>query len=403
MEIKKRNKPTFELWEVIVIALISALVMSLATGYVIFRDKGISDCKIALNNPHIGEFINSYTTIINNFHNEVDENTLIEAAIKGMLSYLGDPYSNFLNEESSENLVNSLRGTFEGIGISLSNEVDEPIILHVFEDSPAEEAGILIGDIVRIINDTTTEGKTSEEVVALIRNSETNIINLTIEREETLLEFNLTKTLIQIPQVHSKIFEENNQRVGYLRVDIFSEIIGTQFQRRLNELEDENIDSLIIDLRNNSGGYLKGAVDIASMFLEEGSIIYQLRSRGTNTTEKVITNETRDYRVYILINCASASASEVLAAALRESYHGEVLIIGEQSYGKGFIQTTSTLSTGAMFTYTSAEWLTPEGNVVEGEGITPDYIIELNNEFSLNSEAENDNQLQAALNRITQR
>ena len=400
---ENKNKPTFKLWEVIVLVIVSSLIMSSATGYMIFRSKGIEDCVQVASNPYIGELISSYNKLIDNFHLEIDEADLVNAAIKGMIEHLGDPHSSFLNERETESLLNSLSGTFKGIGISLTIDEEEPTIIQVFEESPAERAGVLPGDIIRIVNEIEVQGKTSDEIVGIIRNSEDPNIKLIVERDYELIEFDLAKELIPIPQVHSQVFEKSNQRVGYLRIDTFSEIIGTQFQRRLNELESENIDSLIIDLRNNTGGHLKGAVDIASMFLQEGSVVYQLRVRGETTKEVVITEESRDYRIYILINGMSASAAEILAAALRESHHAEVLLIGEQSFGKGFIQTTATLPNGSMFKYTNAEWLTPTGEVVEDRGLTPDIEIIFNDEHGRFPDAENDNQLQAALTRIVER
>ena len=171
----------------------------------------------------------------------------------------------------------------------------------------------------------------------------------------------------------------------------------------MKELEEKNIDSLIIDVRDNTGGYLSGAHEIASFFLEEGEVIYQLRQRAVTTIEKVTSSEYRSYPIYVLVNSNSASASEILAAALRDSYSGDVLLIGETTFGKGLIQATSTLSSGAMIRYSNAEWLTPNGEAVNGIGITPEIEIRFEPPEDEILTHENDNQLQEALRRITDR
>jgi len=405
MNIKNKTKPTFSLWEVIVIVVVTSIIMISVTGYISFRREGGINYRELINNPHISEFISTYNTIVNNFFDEVDEAALIDAAINGMLSELDDPHTTLLDRQNSEHLIDTLRGTYQGVGILISDQLGVPLIIQVFEESPAERAGVLAGDIIRYLNDTDVSEKSATEIVEMIRGRGNRQIEMLIEREgeEDLVEFQLSKGTIVIPQVHSETFEQNNQLVGYLRVDVFSENIASQFRRRLLELEQLNIDSLIIDLRNNTGGYLLGANEIASMFLEEGAIIYQLRQRNATTMERVTTSESRNIPVYILINGNTASASEILAAALRDSYSGDVLLIGETSFGKGLIQTTSVLSSGAMIRYSNAEWLTPKGEIVNDIGLVPDVLIRFELEEGQEFNFQNDNQLQEAIRRISQR
>jgi len=226
---------------------------------------------------------------------------------------------------------------------------------------------------------------------------------LVVLRDDERVNFELRTSTVVIPQVHTETFERNNQLVGYLRIDVFSYNIASQFRRRLLELEEQGIDSLIIDVRNNTGGYLSGANEIASMFLERRAIILQLRQRNITTNERVTTTEHRNYPVYVLINGASASSSEILAAALRESYSGDVRLIGERSFGKGLIQTLSDLSGGGTIRYSNAEWLTPNGNRVNDIGLTPDVEVRFVFEEGMEWNFENDNQLQEAIHQITNR
>ena len=403
MNIKNKTKPTFSLMEVLIIVVLTSIIMISVTGYISFRREGAVDCRALANNPHITEFINTYNTIINEFFDEVNEAELIDAAIQGMLSELGDPHTTLLDPIVSDNLVSILRGTFEGVGILISSYDGVPKVIQVFEDSPAEAAGIEEGDIIKYVNDIEVSEKPAPQIVEMIRNSDSREITISVERGGELIEFNLTKANIIIPQVHSEIFEEENQQVGYLKIDIFSENIGSQFERRLLELEEKGIDSLIIDVRDNTGGYLAGANEIASLFLEEGEVIYQLRRRSETTKERVTTSGSRSYPIYVLINNGSASASEILAAALRDSYSGDVLLIGEVTFGKGLIQTTSVLSSGAMIRYSNAEWLTPKGETVNEVGIIPEVKISLEREGNEIPTFANDNQLQEAIRRITNR
>ncbi len=393
MKDKEYKVTTFKIWEVIVITLVSSFIMSLSTGYLIFRNKevnNVSDSK-ALN-----EFVSSYKKIVSNYYDEIDENALVDAAINGMLKYLGDPYTSYLDESNTNVLTNSLKGTYDGIGISVSsNENNELVIRTVFEDSPAAIAGLEENDIIAKINDNDLKGKTSSDAVTLIKESKDAQIKIEVKRNDEVKVFMVEKKSLYLPAVYEEIFNQNDKKIGYLLISSFSDTIYEQFKKKLNKLEDSGIDSLIIDLRNNTGGYLTGATSIAQLFLEKDKVIYSLQSKLKKEDVKDETEEARNYKVYVLINNGSASASEVLAAALKYSYGAT--LVGTTSFGKGKVQKTSTLADGTMFKYTSAKWLTPNGDCIDEVGLNPDINVELSEKYENEPTFENDNQVQTAI------
>ncbi len=390
----KENKPTtFKLWEVIVITLVSSLIMSLSTGYVVSRNKTV---KSLGNSKALNEFISSYKNIVDNYYDEIDETALVDAAINGMLKYLGDPYTTYLNESNTNILNDSLSGTYEGIGVTVSlNENSEIVIREVFEDTPAYRAGLQKDDIITKINDNDLTGKSSTDAVTIIKEAKNSPIKIEVKRNEEIKTFNVEKSSLYIPAIYKEIYNQNDKKIGYLQVSKFSDTIYEQFNKNLKSLEESKIDSLIIDLRNNTGGYLSEATSIAELFIEKNKIIYSLENKMNKEDTKDSTEEHRNYKIYVLINNGSASASEVLAAALKYSYGAT--LIGSKSYGKGKVQRTSTLNDGTMYKYTSAKWLTPKGDCIDEIGLNPDIPIEISESYIDNPSFENDNQLQTAI------
>lgn len=396
----KKNKPTFNLWEVILIAFVTSIIMSITTGYALFTSGRIKNCSTLTNNEHLGEFITTYNSIVTEYYKEVSEEGLVNAAINGMMDYLDDPYTTYLNENSKNALLESLKGKYQGIGIEILKQEEGPIqIVTVFEDSPAAVAGLKNGDIIKSINDVDLTDKSSEDAVDIIKKSEDKNIKITVSRNEELISFVVERKTLYIPVIEDEIFEVNNQKVGYIRISKFSETVGQQFGEHLKKLEEQGMNNLIIDLRNNTGGYLKGSTDIASIFIKEGEIIYSLQTNLDKKDYKDETKESKDYKVVILINKNSASASEVLAAALKYSYGAK--LVGVTSYGKGTVQQTSEVSDKTMIKYTTAKWLTPMGNCIDGIGLTPDTTVELSIEENATYSYEIDNQLQTAIQEIT--
>ena len=373
------KKTKFELWEVMAITLFSSLVMSFCTGYLVYK----SSCsKITTGNgdDNLAELYKAYDEIKSNYYSTVDLGALVDAGIKGMFSYLGDPYTTYLDKDQTDNLNNSLSGSYQGIGvkISVNNEENKMIISEVYDNTPAKSAGLAVGDIIVKVNDNVVADMESGEVTKLIKSSDE--VKLVVNRDGNDLDFTLNTTKLNNPSVDDKIIDgDNGNKIGYLKISKFNETAYEQFYEKLNKIEVDGINSLIIDLRDNTGGYLSAATKISEMFLQKGKVIYSLNEQSSTKTTYDETDDERNYKVYILVNGNSASASEILAAALKDSYGAK--LVGTTTYGKGKVQKTSKLSDGTMYKYTSAKWLTPSGECIDGVGLKPDIEISNGNEL----------------------
>ena len=236
------------------------------------------------------------------------------------------------------------------------------------------------------------------EVSKLIK-SKNKEIEIIVNREGKEKKFTLNLDEVDIESVTTEIYKRNGKKIGYIRFNIFASNTYGQFEKKLRELENKKIDNLIIDVRSNSGGYLSSVTDIVSLFLGKNKVIYQLDTRGVVEQIYSETKESRNYKIAVLIDKASASASEILAAAMQESYGATV--IGTNSFGKGTVQTTYKLKSGSTVKYTIQKWLTPKGNWVNKVGVKPDIEVELTEEYLNNPSDENDNQLQKAIEELS--
>lgn len=374
---KKFKNTKFELWEVIAITLFSSLVMSFCTGYLVYKGYGCN--KYNGDDEYLANFYKSYEEIVDNYYSSVDKSALIDAGIKGMLNYLGDPYTTYLDKNGTDSLKESLSGTYEGIGVAITlNSEKEVVVSKVYENTPAEKAGVKEGDIILSINGESLEEKTTTDAVEIIKGLED--IVLICRRDNESVEIKLNKATLNVPSVNTKIEEINNKKIGYMYVSKFNQTVYDQFVDALEKLEKDNIDGLVIDLRDNTGGYLAAATKMAKLFLENGKVIYSLNEKNGSTVTKDDTDEARTYPVYALVNGNTASASEILAAALRDSYGAK--LVGSTTYGKGKVQKTSTLSDGTMYKYTSAKWLTPNGLCIDEVGLKPDIEIDASADYT---------------------
>lgn len=367
------KKTKFELWEVMAITLFSSLVMSFCTGYLVYKSS-CSQISTGNGDDNLAELYKAYDEIKSNYYSTVDLGALVDAGIKGMFSYLGDPYTTYLDKDQTDNLNNSLSGSYQGIGvkISVNNEENKMIISEVYDNTPAKSAGLAVGDIIVKVNDNVVADMESSEVTKLIKSSDE--VKLVINRDGNDLDFTLNTAKLNNPSVEDKIIDgDNGNKIGYLKISKFNETAYEQFYEKLNKIEVDGINSLIIDLRDNTGGYLSAATKISEMFLQKGKVIYSLNEQSSTKTTYDETDDERNYKVYILVNGNSASASEILAAALKDSYGAK--LVGTTTYGKGKVQKTSKLSDGTMYKYTSAKWLTPNGECIDGVGLKPDIEI----------------------------
>lgn len=387
---KKDKTATFNLIEVIVIIIMTSLVVSVSTGIIVYKNYYKID-KTSSNKDYLKELEYAYNNILNSYVEKVDEKELTNAAIKGMYNYLGDPYTSYLDKDSTDNLMDRLKGEYKGIGVEITTNESGTVVMTVFENSPAEEAGIMVGDIITKVKGVDVNGKTTSEVSNMIKSTNGNV-------EIEVNRGGITKTLtLKVSTVRIKsVIKNKYDKTGYLRIETFSNTTYKQFKENLETLEKDGIENLIVDVRNNGGGFLNSAVEIAELFVEKGKPIYGLQTKDKKEMYKDTTKEKRDYKVIVLINGGSASASEVLAAALKESYGATLL--GTKSYGKGTVQDTSELESGGMIKYTTAYWLTPKGVTINEKGLTPD--IEVTGSFKDGMTLENDVELQTAINNL---
>lgn len=400
-EVIVEKKVGFNYLEVILIMIITLVIGGfLGTVVTRFTVKSTSCIKNEVINDQYKEFIDTYNDIKKNYYEEIDEDALLDAGIKGMLDFLGDKYSVYMNKEETEIFNEEVEGKYEGIGVEIIQNEDGTVSIHrVFENSPAKKAGLLVGDVIKKVGDTDVTGKTSAEISDMIKKSKEVSVNVTVLRDNKEISFDLERKSIDIESVQIKTFEKNEKKIGYIQLSVFASNTTEQFKAKLKELEKENIDGLVIDVRSNSGGYLTCVTDIASMFLERGKVIYQLDTKGIVEQIRDESKEKRTYPIAVLVNGGSASASEILAGALHESYGA--YLVGHSTYGKGTVQRAYTLESGATVKYTIQKWLTPEGNWINETGLTPTHPVDLDVKYITNPIDENDNQLQTALEEVS--
>lgn len=348
---------------------ITSIISGITAGVIVTngynKKTGLSYNELA-NDGNLKEFLEVYSSITNNYYEDVNKEEMLDNAIDAMLNYLDDTYTTYLNDEETANLEKKLAGKYKGIGIQvLGNE-----IIEVMSDTPAEEAGLMTGDIITKVNDNIIDENNTAQISNYINDSVDDLAKITILRNDQSIDFSVKIADIYTVDVNYKTYENN---IGYLDIDIFSKTVGEQTKKALTSLENSGMQKLIIDLRDNTGGYLESAEDIANMFLEKGELIYSLENKSASADYYDETDEYKDYPIVIILNEKSASASEILAAALKDSYGAT--LVGTKSYGKGKVQQTYTLNDGSMAKYTSAKWLRPNGECIDGIGLKPDYEV----------------------------
>ena len=400
-EIIVEKKVGFNYLEVILIMIITLIIGGFLGGFVNQFVTKPTKQESSTVSDEFQEFLNTYEDIKENYYEEIDEGEMLNAGIKGMIDYLGDKYSVYMDEEETEEFNVQVEGKYVGIGTEIMQLEDGSVVVsNPFEGSPAAKAGLQAGDVIIRVNDTDVTGKTSSEVSNLIKKSADSTVNITVRRDDEEKTFTIERETIEIESVDSSVFDVNDKKVGYIYISIFAANTYQQFEQALEDLEKDGIDSLVIDVRSNSGGYLDCVTEIASLFLGKGKVIYQLDTKGI--VEKIYdeTKTKRDYPIAVLINSSSASASEILAASLKESYGAEV--VGVNSYGKGTVQRAYQLENGATENYTIQKWLTPDGNWINEVGVEPTLRVEMNVDYYQNPSDETDNQLQEALKKVAE-
>ena len=392
-----KEKESYSFDEVFSITIFSLLLGVLACFSVLtILNKGKNYFVLS---KELAKFVDAYDAIVNNYYKEVDKDKLVESAINGMVSSIGDEYTSYSDKDVTDNFNETVNGKYMGIGALIMKSEKDLVIYKVFEDSPSYRAGLKDGDIILKLDDKDTKDMSVNDIASIVKNDTNKEVKLLVKRGEENLDITIVKDMVELPVVSGKVINHNDKKIGYISLSIFSSVASEQFNKELVKLEKEGISGLVIDVRGNSGGYLTTVTDIASYFLKKGDIIYKLEVNDKVTVRKDKTKESRDYPVAVLIDKNSASASEILASSIKESYNGYV--VGTNSYGKGTVQQTLVLSDGSMIKYTIEKWLTPLGNWINEEGVVPTNYVELSSEYLNNPVFENDNQLNKALELVS--
>lgn len=392
-----KEKESYSFDEVFSITIFSLLLGVLACFSILtILNKGKNYFVLS---KELAKFVDAYDAIVNNYYKEVDKDKLVESAINGMVSSIGDEYTSYSDKDVTDNFNEAVNGKYMGIGALIMKSEKDLVIYKVFEDSPSYRAGLKDGDIILKLDDKDTKDMSVNDIASIVKNDTNKEVKLLVKRGEENLDITIVKDMVELPVVSGKVINHNDKKIGYISLSIFSSVASEQFNKQLVKLEKEGISGLVIDVRGNSGGYLTTVTDIVSYFLKKGDIIYKLEVNDKVTVRKDKTKESRDYPVAVLIDKNSASASEILASSIKESYNGYV--VGTNSYGKGTVQQTLVLSDGSMIKYTIEKWLTPLGNWINEEGVIPTNYVELSSEYLNNPVFENDNQLNKALELVS--
>ncbi|HEY4507051.1 MAG TPA: S41 family peptidase [Candidatus Paceibacterota bacterium] len=300
---------------------------------------------------------------------------LIYGAIEGMVNAAGDPYTVFLKPKESESFKQQINGSFSGIGIEIGLRKNMLTVIAPIKDTPAAKAGLLAGDKILKIDEKSTEAMKLDEAVQLIRGARGSKVVLTIARDglSAAKELTITRDNIKIPAVDWKILDEN---IAYIEIFAFNQNVDNEFQKAAEEIAKSNVSRIILDLRNNPGGLLDSAVNLASYFLDSDKIV-TIERFGDGKENQFLSKPNgllKNYPIIVLINKGSASASEILAGALKDNRG--VLVVGETSFGKGSVQEVDELAGKSSVKITIAKWLTPKGQSIHENGIKPDIEIE---------------------------
>ena len=391
------NDKLRRIYRAVMLIIVVALITFVLTSVFLYNKLGTSsilNTGISGVSSELLRKIYSVKSILDNkYVSEINEEELINAAIKGYVSGVGDEYTQYFTKEEMEDFYSEIEGNYVGIGIYMvqNNEDNTIVVLYPIEGSPAQAAGIQTGDIIKKVDGVEVTGEDFEEISSKIKGKEGTKVTLEIERNGQILTFEIERKSIDLYPIESELLENN---IGYINITSFDSDCAKEFKTIYENLAKTNITSLIIDLRNNGGGIVSEALEIADYVLEKNQIMLITKDKeGKERVEKSSKKPIINVPIVILTNQATASASEILAAALREN--NKAVIVGEKTYGKGVIQELYTLSDGSGLKVTVEEYYTPNRNKINGIGITPDKEVAAATEVIV--EMEQDVQLQEAI------
>lgn len=398
---KKQRSKTYKIvMLVILVAFITFLITSIGI-YQYFSSESIITKSSIFSNSSSNDIANSiekYKKIIDKYYlGEVDEEKLKEGAIKGYIEGLDDPYTEYISKDEMKDYMEDTMGNFVGIGIYMVKDTENNKIqvLAPIKNSPAEKAGILPGDYIIAVDGIQCTGDDFSTISNKIKGEVGSSVKLDIQREDETLSFEIKRENIKVNPVESKLLENN---IGYIEFSSFDDRTAEDFKSKYEELEKQGIISLIIDLRNNGGGIVDEALEIAEYIADKGSVLlYEVDKNNNEEVEKSKNEPIINMPIVILTNENTASSSEILAGALKDL--GKAKIVGTKTYGKGVIQEVISLSDGSGLKITTKKYLTPNRTEINGVGIEPDETVELPDTVTsaLNVNEEDDTQLRKAI------
>lgn len=394
------NNKAKNIYRTIMLIVVVALITFVLTTIFVYKKVGTST---SISIPGIStDLINKLYTvrkiIDDEYVSEIKEENLIEGAVKGYVEGIGDEYTEYFTKSEMEEFEAEVQGNYVGIGIYMMQNTKENniIILYPIEGSPAEKAGLKSGDIIKKVDDTEFTGEDFEKVSTYIKGKEGTKVKIEIERKGETLTFEVERKKIDLYPIESEILQNN---IGYIKVSSFDGDCAKEFKQTYNELNKSNkLKGLIIDLRNNGGGIVDEALDMADLILEKDKIeLISINKKGEEEIKKSKSNPIINVPIVVLVNDNTASASEIFAAALKEN--GKATIVGEKTYGKGVIQELISLRDGSGIKVTIEEYFTPNRNKINKVGITPDKEVTLPDTVTsiYNIEKTDDTQLQEAI------
>ena len=396
------NRNTQRIYKMIMLVLIVIIVTSLVTAFTTYQylsNNGISYSKVNTTSLEGLEYTLSQfrSELEKKYIGEINDEELIEGAVKGYVDALGDPYTTYYTKKEMKTIMEETNGNFVGIGVYMTKDLEKNAILIIkpIENSPAEKAGILPGDLITKVDDVEYTGDKLEEASNKIRGEEGTKVKLEIYRNGETKTFELTRTKVVVSHVTTKVL---NNDIGYIAISDFEGECASEFETKYKQLEKQGIKKLIIDIRNNGGGIVDEALKIANMLVDKDSTLLITKDKSdkeevTKATEKPIIN----IPTVVLVNEYSASASEILAGALKDN--GKATLVGTKTYGKGIIQELHQLSDGSGLKITVSEYYTPNHNAIHKIGIAPDEEVDLSEDVKQQTtiQEKDDNQLQKAI------
>lgn len=385
------------IYRTIMLILLTAMITFIITSIIMTHILGNGNIKYIATDRIGRTFQNFRQFIEEKYLGEINDEAMLESAIKGYVAGLNDEYSEYITKEEMQEYMQETTGKYVGIGVYIANntQTNQIVVLMPMKGSPAEEAGIKTGDIITKIEGKAYTGEELSEASSALKQEEGTKVQIEILRGEEVLTLEVERREVKVNHVEAEVLENN---IGYMQISAFDEGCYEEFKQKWEELQAKNITSFIIDLRNNGGGIVDEAIDIADMMVEKNKTLLITGSKNNKEeTTKAKQNKTIDLPIVFLVNENTASASEILTAAVKEN-NNNVTIIGTTTYGKGIIQTIYNLTDGSGIKLTTNEYYTPNHNVIHKVGIKPDIEVELpEGESFYTVERSNDTQLQKAI------